>query len=73
MYIQVSEKEQAILQLLEGDEKLVYQHVKASDNQGIWVKDVIRNTNLHQQVINKIIKSLENKNILKSVKSVKVR
>lgn len=40
---------------------------------GIWTKFIKTQTNLHQTVINKVLKALESKNEVKSVKSVKVR
>lgn len=56
---------------LEGDEKIVYQCIKAADNKGIWTKDLKMRTNLHQTVITKVLKNLENRKIIKAVKSVK--
>lgn len=56
---------------LEGDEKIVYQCIKAADNKGIWTKDLKLRTNLHQTVITKVLKSLESRKIIKAVKSVK--
>lgn len=56
---------------LEGDEKIVYQCIKAADNKGIWTKDLKMRTNLHQTVITKVLKSLESRKIIKAVKSVK--
>lgn len=50
---------------------MVYQHIKASANQGIWMKDLFKNTNLHRAVVNKTVKTLEMKQIIKPVKSVK--
>ena len=57
--------------LTDQDEKIVYEHIRASHTKGIWMKDLITNTNMHRQVITKAIKSLENKEIIKSVKSIK--
>ncbi len=56
---------------LEDDEKIVYQCIKASDNKGIWTKDLKLRTNLHQTIITKVLKNLENKGVIKTVKSVK--
>jgi len=56
---------------LEGDEKIVYQCIKAADDKGIWTKDLKSRTNLHQTVITKVLKSLENRRIIKAVRSVK--
>lgn len=46
--------------------------IKGSDNRGIWTKDLKTKTNLHQTVLNKILKSLEvSKKLIKSVRNVK--
>lgn len=46
--------------------------IKGSDNRGIWTKDLKSRTNLHQTVLNKILKSLETtKKLIKSVRNVK--
>lgn len=39
---------------------------------GIWIKDLKFKTNLHQNVLNKSLKTLESKKLIKSVKSIKV-
>ncbi|KAI8050904.1 RNA polymerase III subunit Rpc34 [Syncephalis plumigaleata] len=56
---------------LNGDERLVYQQIMNADNEGIWTKTIKIRTNLHQQVVSRCIKTLEQKNLIKSVKSVK--
>lgn len=46
--------------------------IKGSDNRGIWTKDLKTRTNLHQTVLNKVLKSLETtKKLIKSVRNVK--
>ena len=46
--------------------------IKGSDNRGIWTKDLKSRTNLHQTVLNKVLKSLEmTKKLIKSVRNVK--
>lgn len=40
---------------------------------GIWTRSLKQKTNLHQNVISRAIKTLEQKKLIKSVKSVKVR
>lgn len=57
---------------LDGDEKIVFQCIKAADNRGIWTKDLKTRTNLHQTVITKVLRNLEARKIIKAVKSVKV-
>jgi len=51
---------------------MVYLCIKAADNRGIWTKDLKTKTNLHQTVLNKVLKSLESgKRLIKSVRNVK--
>ncbi len=46
--------------------------IKGADNRGIWTKDLKTRTNLHQTVLNKVLKSLEvTKKLIKSVRNVK--
>lgn len=46
--------------------------IKSSENRGIWTKDLKTRTNLHQTVLNKVLKSLEiTKKLIKSVRNVK--
>lgn len=57
---------------LDPDEKIVYMCIKGADNRGIWTKDLKARTNLHQTVLNKVLKSLEvTKKLIKSVRNVK--
>lgn len=57
---------------LDPDEKIVYMCIKGADNRGIWTKDLKTRTNLHQTVLNKVLKSLEvTKKLIKSVRNVK--
>jgi DNA-directed RNA polymerase III subunit RPC6 len=51
---------------------MVYQYIKASENKGIWIKDLKLKTNLHQNTLSKVLKNLESRKIIKAVKSVKV-
>lgn len=71
-YKTISKDEMSILGTLQEDEKIVFQYVKASENRGIWIKDLKMKSNLHQNVLSKILKNLESKKIVKAVKSVKV-
>jgi DNA-directed RNA polymerase III subunit RPC6 len=54
------------------EEQIVYEHIERSGNQGIWIRDIRNKTNLMLQPLNKILKSLESKQKIKSVKSVLV-
>lgn len=72
VYRAISADDADLVAGLEGDEKIVYQCIKAADNKGIWTKDLKLRTSLHQTVITKVLKSLEGRKIIKAVKSVKV-
>lgn len=52
------------------DEKLVYTVIKESENKGIWVRDISVKTNVKSTALNKTLKSLETKKLIKSVPSV---
>ena len=54
----------------DSDEKLVYSIVKESGNKGIWIRDISVKTNLGTQILNKTIKNLESKKLIKHVNSV---
>ncbi|CAF0903965.1 unnamed protein product [Rotaria sp. Silwood1] len=51
-------------------ERVVYQLVKESGNLGIWMRDIRTKTKLSQIILNKTLKSLESKKLIKAVKSV---
>jgi DNA-directed RNA polymerase III subunit RPC6 len=72
VFTRVSEDERSVLNAIaDQDERMVYQHIKDAGNTGIWMKDLIKNTGLHRNVLNKAVKTLESKAIIKAVKSVK--
>ncbi|KAJ1934917.1 34-kDa subunit of RNA polymerase III (C), partial [Linderina pennispora] len=70
-YRAVRSDELARLAGLTTDEQLVYKHIQASKNEGIWVRTLKMKTNLLQGVITRALKTLEQKALIKSVKSVK--
>jgi DNA-directed RNA polymerase III subunit RPC6 len=72
IYRALDSRQTEVLRQLDGDERIVYQHIQSAENQGIWMKDLLKNTNLHRQVVTKILKTLESRNFIKSVKSIKV-
>ncbi|XP_025105084.1 DNA-directed RNA polymerase III subunit RPC6-like isoform X1 [Pomacea canaliculata] len=53
-------------------DKLVYQIIKEADNKGIWIRDIRSKSNLPLTQLNKVLKNLENKELIKAVKSVAV-
>lgn len=71
VYRAFQKEEVDIILSLEGDEKIVYQCIKGSGNRGIWTRDLKTRTNLHQTVITKVLRSLDNRRLIKSIKSVK--
>ncbi|PVU91370.1 hypothetical protein BB561_004437 [Smittium simulii] len=70
-YRAVKIDQMAKMESMEPEEILVYKQIMASSDQGIWVRSIKTQTNLHQQVVTKYLKILEGKNLIKSVKSVK--
>ncbi|KAJ7774322.1 RNA polymerase Rpc34 subunit-domain-containing protein [Mycena maculata] len=55
---------------LSGEESLVLGHIKATTNEGIWTKHLKAKTNLHQTIIDRCIKTLTQKKLIKRVPSV---
>ncbi|KIJ45899.1 hypothetical protein M422DRAFT_59678 [Sphaerobolus stellatus SS14] len=70
-YKAVAKKEMEIKKEMGGDESMVLSHIQASGNQGIWTKHLKGKTELHQTVITRCLKSLEQKGLIKSVVAVK--
>lgn len=59
-----------ITQMLD-DEAMIYSYIEALGREGIWTKTIKAKTNLHQHVVVRCLKSLENQRYIKSIKSVK--
>ncbi|PSC67959.1 DNA-directed RNA polymerase III subunit RPC6 [Micractinium conductrix] len=55
---------------LTAEDMLVYQCIQAAGNIGIWTRDMKQRTNLQQPKVTKILKALEERLLVKSVKSV---
>lgn len=55
---------------LEAQQLLVLQAIEESGNQGIWTKDIRMQTNIQQQALTKIFRTLEQRQLIKPVKSV---
>ncbi|KIJ94152.1 hypothetical protein K443DRAFT_683996 [Laccaria amethystina LaAM-08-1] len=55
---------------LTGEENLVLSHIKIAANEGIWTKHLKAKTNLHQTVIDRCLKTLVQKRLIKRVPSV---
>jgi DNA-directed RNA polymerase III subunit RPC6 len=56
---------------MDTNERIIYSYIKAAGNKGIWIKDIKSRSQMHTQIVNATVKSLEKKNIIKSVKPVK--
>ncbi|XP_071447337.1 DNA-directed RNA polymerase III subunit RPC6 [Hetaerina americana] len=54
----------------DNEEKVVFSIIEEAGNKGIWVRDIRYKSNLAPTQLNKILKSLENKKLIKAVKSV---
>ncbi|GFR47134.1 hypothetical protein Agub_g8822 [Astrephomene gubernaculifera] len=70
VYKEVAAEEVAKFRGLSTEELLLYQCIKASGNTGVWTKDMRIRTNLAQPQITKILKVLEGRRLVKSVKNV---
>ncbi|KAG1838447.1 RNA polymerase Rpc34 subunit-domain-containing protein [Suillus subalutaceus] len=56
---------------MSGEEAMVLGHIQASANEGIWTKHLKTKTELHQTVIDRCLKSLVQKQLVKAIKAVK--
>ncbi|KAF9242307.1 RNA polymerase Rpc34 subunit-domain-containing protein [Melanogaster broomeanus] len=54
-----------------GEEAMVLGHIQTSGNEGIWTKHLKAKTELHQTVIDRCLKSLVQKQLVKSIKAVR--
>ena len=57
----------------DNEEKVVLRIIEDAGNKGIWNRDIRTMSNLNQTALNKILKALEGKKLIKSVSSVSVR
>ena len=56
----------------DAQERLVYQIIEEANNKGIWTRDIRLRSNLPLNQLNKILKNLESRKLIKAVKSVGV-
>nr|SVE69638.1 EOG090X017X [Eubosmina coregoni] len=54
----------------DAEENIILDLIKKAGNKGIWHRDIRQNTNLQQTQLNKYLKNLEGKKLIKSVSSV---
>ncbi|KAL1744389.1 RNA polymerase Rpc34 subunit-domain-containing protein [Schizophyllum fasciatum] len=66
----VTKEEITVTKDLTAEEGLVLSHIKASKNEGIWTKHLKAKTNLAQALIEKCLKTLTQKKLIKRVPSV---
>lgn len=63
-------KKSTVPQDIDNDEKIIYNIIEEGGNKGIWIRDIRVKSNLIMTQLNKILKNLENKKLIKAVKSV---
>lgn len=52
------------------EEAIIYHIIEEAGNRGIWVRDIRVQSNLAQAQLNKVLKNLESRKLVKSIKSV---
>ena len=55
------------------EEKIVYGIIEESGNKGTWIRDIRVKSNLGQTQLQKVLKALETKKLIKAVKAVNAR
>jgi DNA-directed RNA polymerase III subunit RPC6 len=70
IYRLVHEETAAKFEGLGPEQLLVYQVCEKSGNRGIWTRDIKLTTNIPQHTLTKTLKILEQRNLIKSVRSV---
>ncbi|TFK53165.1 hypothetical protein OE88DRAFT_1657064 [Heliocybe sulcata] len=71
VYQVTSKKELEVKKDMTGEERMVLNHIQGAGNEGIWTKHLKAKTELHQTVLDRCLKSLVQKKIIKPEKSVK--
>ncbi|KAI0643939.1 RNA polymerase Rpc34 subunit-domain-containing protein [Trametes meyenii] len=67
----VMKKELDVKKDMSGEETMILSYIQGAANEGIWTKHLKAKTELHQTVIDRCLKSLAQKQLIKAVKSVK--
>lgn len=65
-------KKSALPKDADNEEKVIYRIIEEGSNKGIWIRDIRMQSNLNMTQLNKILKNLETKKLIKAVKSVNV-
>jgi len=55
---------------MDSEERIIYNIIEEGANTGIWIRDIRVKSNLIMTQLNKILKNLENRKLIKAVKSV---
>ncbi|EGV64489.1 RNA polymerase Rpc34 [Yamadazyma tenuis ATCC 10573] len=71
MFQAISVSEANKITSMSEDEAMIYSYIEASGREGIWTKTIKAKTNLHQHIVVRCLKTLENQRYIKSIKSVK--
>lgn len=71
VYKIIKPKQKETVQELEKEEKIVYSLIKQVGSEGVWIKSLAVRSNLHQNTLNKALKKLEQRLLIKQVKGVK--
>ncbi|CAM9203501.1 unnamed protein product [Ascophyllum nodosum] len=69
-YKLVQEEKAKKLVGLTPEQMMIYQVIEKAGNQGIWTRDIKTSTSVNQNTLTKSLKSLENRHLIKTVKSV---
>ncbi|KAJ1969394.1 34-kDa subunit of RNA polymerase III (C), partial [Dispira parvispora] len=59
------------MSVMDNDERIIYQHIEAADNEGIWLKRIKARVGLPSTTVTRCVKRLEQKLLIKAVTSVK--
>lgn len=70
LYILIGKEVAAKFAGLDVSTRMVYQLIERSGNKGIWTKHIKSETNIQTQPMNKILKNLETRKLIKPIKSV---
>eukprot|EP00762_Andalucia_godoyi_P004065 ANDGO_06330.mRNA.1 DNA-directed RNA polymerase III subunit rpc6 len=73
LYKEVSEETAQKFRGLTAEDMLVYQIIESSASQGIWTRHIKTRSNLQQTQLNKILKNLESRRLVKQVKSIEAK